>query len=129
VPRMILLCENKGYCNTNNGPLREIQRQNNLTRFDLLYNQFWHTFRGIRDSPSCESRIYVTVYIVNRVSIRKTCTERSIRSDTLLWLPQTKTHLRKPLFSLFLDLISRWKSFSFPIQDLLESVKCNPWSS
>jgi hypothetical protein len=87
----------------------------------MLYNQFQNDFSSIRDSPSCESCIYATAYTLNYVSIWKNCMTSFVQSDTLLWLTQTETPLRKPLFSLLLDLISIWKSFSFPIQYLLES--------
>jgi hypothetical protein len=56
--------------------------------------------------------MYVIVSIETRIHVRKYCMEISVRLDTLLWLLMTETQLCDPLFSLLLDLISRWNSFS-----------------
>jgi len=39
-----------------NGPLREIQLQTNVTNPDLLYNQEMHTFLYVHDCPHCVPR-------------------------------------------------------------------------
>jgi hypothetical protein len=56
--------------------------------------------------------VYAPVSTGARALVQKSYTKISIRHNTFMWVRLDETHLQQPLFSLLLDLISRWNSFS-----------------